>query len=222
VLFVCSASGYIVVIGASSRGSQLGLLAIGIWLLLKQKNGFKGLFLMIIVAAIIFRFLPEAQMQRFSEMGEDSDSVQRLTYWAYGLNEVIPSHPLLGVGYKNWLPYLNYFVPEGMGPQQQNQAPHNIFIQAAAELGLIGFLVYLLMIYYSFKNNLRTRQMAKEINKPLLFNLSYGLDAGLIGFLVAGSFVSVFYYPFFWIQMTMIVMLNNVTKQQYLALTAKK
>ncbi|MDA3870158.1 MAG: hypothetical protein PF589_09505, partial [Gammaproteobacteria bacterium] len=44
----------------------------------------------------------------------------------------------------------------------------------------------------------------------LLFNLTYALDAGLIGYLVAGSFVTVLYYPFFWIQIAMIVMLNNV------------
>ena len=56
--------------------------------------------------------------------------------------------------------------------------------------------------------------MARELNNKLFFNLSLGLDAGLIGYLVAGTFVSVFYYPFFWIQIAMIVMLNSVTKNK--------
>jgi hypothetical protein len=55
--------------------------------------------------------------------------------------------------------------------------------------------------------------MATKLENKLLFNLSYGLDAGLIGFLVAGCFVTVLFYPFFWMQITMIVMLNNVTRK---------
>ena len=57
--------------------------------------------------------------------------------------------------------------------------------------------------------------MATKIDKPVLYALSYGLDAGLIGYLVAGSFVTDLYYPYFWIQILMIVALNNVTKKQF-------
>jgi len=107
---------------------------------------------------------------------------------------------------------LYYSVPEGLGPSQAIQEPHNIYIQAASELGITGLLVFLLLIVFAFINNARTRVMAKEFDKSLLYNLSYALDAGLIGYLVAGSFVTVLYYPFFWVQITMIVMLNNVTR----------
>ena len=106
-------------------------------------------------------------------------------------------------------------VPEGMGPYQMVEESHNIYIQAAAELGMTGLFVFILLIVFAFVNNARTRTMSKSIDKPLLFNLSYGLDAGLIGFLVAGNFVTVLYYPFFWIQITMIVMVNSVAKRLY-------
>ena len=49
--------------------------------------------------------------------------------------------------------------------------------------------------------------------------MAHGLDAGLVGFLVAGFFVTVLYYPFFWIQMTMTVSLFSVAcnsgKEEY-------
>jgi len=212
IFYLCAATGYMAVMGASSRGSQIALAAIGMWFLLKQEGGFKGLMFLLVVVIVLYYILPDKQMVRFQEMGEDEESVQRLTYWTHGLKEVIPNNPVLGVGYLNWLPYLNFTVPEGMGPMQRNQDPHNIFIQAAAELGLVGFFVFLFLILFAFINNSQTRALARKFDNKLYFNLSYGLDAGLIGYLVAGNFVSVLYYPFFWVQISMIVMLNNVTK----------
>lgn len=215
VFYLFAATGYMAVIGASSRGAQIGLAVVGIWILLKQKNGLKGLMIIVTLAAALYYLLPDEQMQRFTEMGDDKNSIQRLVYWKYGLTEVIPKYPVLGVGYANWLSYLNFTAPEGMGPMRINQQSHNIYIQATSELGFTGLFVFLLLIIFAFVNNSRTRKMALIIDKPLLFNLSYGLDAGLIGFLVAGSFVTVLYYPFFWIQIAMIVMLNGVTKNLY-------
>ncbi len=215
ILYACAGTGYMAVMGASSRGSQLGLAAIGIWLLLKQKNGLKGLLMMSIAAAALYYILPDEQMQRFNEMGQDEDSLQRLTYWRYALDHVIPNNLMFGLGYFNWLPYLNFAEPNGMGPLEKNQACHNIFIQATAELGITGLIVFLLLVLYAFVNNARTRAMATAMQHRFFFILSYGLDAGLIGFLVAGSFVTVLFYPYFWIQITMIVMLNNITRRQY-------
>lgn len=45
------------------------------------------------------------------------------------------------------------------------------------------------------------------------FFLAHGLDLGMIGYLVAGFFVAVVYYPFFWYEMAMIVALKAVAKK---------
>jgi putative inorganic carbon (HCO3(-)) transporter len=208
--YFVAATGYMAIMGASSRGAQIALAVIGIWMLLKQKGGFKGIIGMAIIAVLVFYVLPDEQIQRFQEMGDDRSSLQRIAYWEYGLHDVIPKYPVLGVGYYNWMSYVSFKVPEGMGPYMIIQVPHNIYIQAAAEMGFTGLFIFLLLIIFAFINNARTRAVAKACENRLLFNLSYGLDAGLIGFLVAGSFVTVLFYPFFWIQIAMIVMLNNV------------
>lgn len=213
IFYIFAATGYMAVMGASSRGAQIGLAVMGIWFLLKQKNGLKGLFLLFAIVVALYHFIPEEQMLRFEEMGDDKSSLQRLAYWKYGMDSVIAKFPILGVGYHNWLVYVNYSAPEGIGPMQAVQESHNIYIQAASELGFSGLFVFFLLILFAFINNARTRVLANKIEKPLLYNLSFGLDAGLIGFLVAGNFVTVLYYPFFWIQITMIVMLNNVARK---------
>jgi O-antigen ligase len=221
ILYIAAIMGYLAVMGASSRGSQFALAIIAIWFLLKQKNGFKGLVIVGALSIVLFNLLPEEQIQRFQEVGEDGSSLQRLAYVEAGL-EMMKEHPVLGVGYNNWISYMFYKYPEGVGPGQAIQVAHNIYIQAGSELGLVGLLCFLMMILYSFVNNTRTRKMARQIDNKLFFNLTYGLDAGLIGYLIAGTFVTVLYYPFFWVQIAMIVMLNSVTKNMWLDMTAKK
>jgi len=213
LLVLAALTGYMAVMGASSRGAQLGLAAIAIWALLKLKWGMRGIIVIGILVAVLFVILPDEQIARLREMGEDADSLQRLTYWKYALDEVIPKFPVLGLGYHNWLAYLSFMVPEGMVPHAINQEPHNIYIQAAAELGLAGLFIFLLLVAAAFIYNYKTRKMAAELENRLLFFLSYGLDAGLMGYLVAGSFVSVFYYPFFWVQLTMVVMVNHIARK---------
>jgi putative inorganic carbon (HCO3(-)) transporter len=213
--YAAAITAYMAIVGASSRGAQVAMVVTGVWLLLKQRGGFKGLIVVGFIAGIFFYLLPNEQIARFEQMGEDRESLQRLTYWEYAISDVIPNNPVLGVGYNNWLSYISYLNPDGMGPMKRNQESHNIYIQAASELGLVGLMSFLLLITFAFVNNRRTRKMASKINNKLLFNLTYGLDAGLIGYLVASSFVTVLYYPFFWIQIAMIVMANSVTKNLY-------
>lgn len=215
LLYLAAAMGYMAVMGASSRGAQIGLAVIGIWMLLKMKNGLKGLIVIMVLAIALYHLLPEEQIQRFVEIGNDRNSLQRLAYWQYALQEVIPKHPIIGIGYHNWLYYLSFKVPEGMGPLQTVQESHNIYIQATSELGFVGLFAFIWLIVYAFINNARTRRCALETRKMFMYYLAFGLDAGLIGYLVAGSFVTVLYYPFFWIQIAMIVMLNNVANRKF-------
>jgi putative inorganic carbon (HCO3(-)) transporter len=205
-------TGAMSVIGASSRGAQLALGVIGILLLIKSKAGVKTYFSIALIALLLYFFLPEAQIERFSSMGEDRTSILRLAFWHYGL-EVMQEHPLLGIGYQNWLSYITFNYPQGyyMG---SNILPHNIFIQAGAELGYTGLICFVLMVIYTFIINARTRVMGKRLDNKFLSYMSYGLDAGTVGYLVAGFFVTVLYYPFFWIQLAMTVALHVITTQQ--------
>lgn len=210
--YIMAATGYMAVMGASSRGAQIALAIMGIWLLFRKGVGFKGLVILAIVVGFLFAILPDEQLQRFQEMGEDKNSLQRLVYWQVGL-DIIKENPFTGIGYHNWIAYLHFLYPEGVGPLETIEEQHNIYIEAASDLGVFGLIIFILMVLYAFIINSRTRRLAKKQDNILFINLSYGLDVGLIGYLVAGSFVTVLFYPFFWIQLTMIVMLNNVAKQ---------
>jgi len=73
------------------------------------------------------------------------------------------------------------------------------------------------MIIGCLRSNKKARVILKANNKEddWLSLLSRGLDLNLVGFLLAGQFVSVVYYPFMWITLALSVCLSNIIKAQY-------
>src|SRR2546427_6643634 len=143
------------------------------------------------------------------EHGTDPTSVIRLTYWKDGI-KIANENPVLRIGYANWADYYRrYYNPRG-------QLPHNIFVQAGAELGYTGLLVFGLLIAYTFVVNSRTRKIARQLPEGgFLFGMANGLDGALVGYLVSGFFVTVLYYPFFWINLAMTVALHKAARHEF-------
>lgn len=190
-------------VSSSSRGALLGCAAILIWFLAKSKLKIKGLLVLAIIGMFIFIVTPEEQVQRLTMAGKDVTSQTRLNHWKYGL-EIINDNPILGVGYFNWLPYYNDYYGG-------RELSHNIFIQCASELGYVGLTIFILMVFWSFLLNHRTRKVAREKLKGNRFIsfMAHGLDGALVGYLVSGFFVTVLYYPYFWINIALTVALYN-------------
>jgi len=84
-----------------------------------------------------------------------------------------------------------------------------------SELGYVGLIAFLLLIFSTYKNNSETINLSRQIDSRFLYNLAVSLNLSLLAYLVAGFFVTVLYYPYFWINLAMTVSLNNITKIKY-------
>jgi putative inorganic carbon (HCO3(-)) transporter len=191
------------IIGSSSRGALVGLAAVALWMLLKSPYKFRGLLATVVLAAGVYWLLPPEQIARLQSMGDDGTSVSRTTLWGRGL-DLMRENPVHGIGYNNWSPYMQAHYGSPL-------LPHNIFIQAGAELGYTGLLGFVALIILTLAINFRTRRMTRHLPRGnrFLFDMAHGLDAALVGYLVCGFFVTVLYYPFFWINLAMTVALHN-------------
>ncbi len=197
------------VVATSSRGAMLGAAAAVLWMIWKSKRKVAIALLMVIpLAFVVYKSIPQESLSRFETAGTDSTSQARLKRWKDGV-EIMSHYPALGIGYANWPEYYerNYRPLPG----QRLGLSHNVFIDAGAELGYIGLGMFLLMIVFTFVNNHRTRKAALVLDSKFLYYTAHAFDAGMIGFLVSASFVSVLFYPYFWIALAFTVALNNVT-----------
>lgn len=205
------------VMGASSRGSQLAMLAQCYFLFLHGKVSLRTIIVTSLVFTAIYYLIPEEQLERFQSAGEDKTSQQRLLYWEHGLDMLL-DHPMMGVGYYNFPPYYEQHYRQDM-LYDRAQLPHNIIVQVGADLGFIGLFIYLMLIWRAFKLTRMVRAMElKRLGKDKIAEswitpVSKGMDIGFLGFLIAGQFVSVVYYPFMWIHIAMCVGLKQAAEK---------
>jgi len=206
VLLLMPITAIMVIMGASSRGAQLALaiqlVALNYRSILKPKV----LASFLLIASLLWVFLPQEQKARFQVVGDDRTSQQRLLYWENGI-EMINQHPILGVGYFNYVPYYEKFYRNDM-LYDQAELPHNIFIQIGTDAGYLGLIFYLLLLFSSLRKVIffNRETLLLEGRRP---NFQSCFNISLLGFVVAGQFVTVSYYPFFWIHLALVVSMIN-------------
>ena len=205
------ATAALALIASSSRGGQIGGAAVLIFMIWRGKNRLKRLVILGAVVLAGWFLIPDQQRARFESMGEDETSQTRITYWEDGI-AITREHPVLGIGYENWIPY---YASNFGGVGGRVQLVHNVFLQASSELGYAGLAAFLLMIGWTFRMNAKTRKRMKaRQDGRYLFYMAYGLDAALVGFMVSGFFVTVLYYPYFWINYALTAALFTVARDK--------
>jgi O-antigen ligase len=193
------------IVASSSRGAVLGLAAVALWMLVKSRYRARALVGTVLLTVFVLKILPPEQLARFDTMGQDETSNTRKEYWKHG-RQIMAEHPVLGIGYANWQDY--HEATYGI-----RALPHNIFIEAGAELGYTGLAAFAGLIGATLWVNRKTRKIAKSLPGGGRFphDTAHGLDGAMIGFLASGFFVTVLYYPFFWINLALTVALHHAT-----------
>ena len=193
------------VVATNSRGAMLGIAAVGLWMLLRTRYRVKALIGLGFLGVLVALLMPQETKDRFNTMGDDETSRTRLTYWRHGI-EIFKEHPVSGIGYENWGEYYR----QNYGKMA---LPHNIFIQAGAELGAVGFISLLGLIVSSFVVTYRTRKLANRMGAAgkFLSATARGLDGAMIGYLTSGFFITVLFYPYLWFALGMTAALYAVT-----------
>ena len=209
VLMLMPVTACMVILGASSRGAQLAMAVQFCIRFFRKIFNLKALLVLTLVVSFGWYFLPMEQKQRFEEAGQDKTSLQRLYYWEGGL-EMMNEHPLTGVGYFNFPDYFGDYYPHLLLVRKA-ELPHNIFIQVGADLGYPGLFIYLAMIISCF---LILRRCNRAHLPDVFDRLPTGLAVSFIGYLIAGQFVSVVYYPFMWIHLAIVSSLSNISAKE--------
>jgi O-antigen ligase len=188
------------IIKSASRGGFLGLIVISLFLLIRSsQQARKYALIAILGGAIMFAVAaPAAYWTRigtiFSLKNDYNMNLQtgRMKVWENGL-KMIATYPLTGVG----ISCFNIAHADFSGTKI-NISPHNSFVQIAAELGLPGFLLFLLIIFTSMLSARRVRRLAREGKLPEdLWWLAAAIEISFLGFMVSASLLTHAYSPIF-------------------------
>jgi putative inorganic carbon (hco3(-)) transporter len=200
-------SGYLLIIGAMaglvltySRGAWLGT-GVGLLILLPVlKRGFWLILGAVLLGPVLVGMVTSsdavlARLESIAAAGSDPALMERLEIWGMAFR-LVAEHPLLGVGLGNFqaaygrlmvpdLPLLTY-------PLELPEHAHNLFLNLAVEVGLVGVSAFAWLLAVAF---LRVRQI-KRFADWRVGVWSMGLAAGLVAISVEALVDVVVYQGF--------------------------
>lgn len=206
----------IATIGTYSRGGFVGLVVVGGALLMASRKRFVPLILTGIVVFTVWNYAPGEWFDRVNTIQtyeEDSSSVGRLNAWKTSWN-LAQDRPLFGGGFaaiENKRVYKSY---RGPNDKTEQRAAHSIYFQVLGDLGIAGLFLYLAILLAGANNLFLVRRWAagrEDLEWASL--LSRMLLVSLIGFVIAGAFLSMAYYDVLLCMMALTVALREVVSK---------
>jgi putative inorganic carbon (HCO3(-)) transporter len=213
VTYLAMALLFYAIVASQSRGATLGVGAVVVFLWWWSKHKVLGGVIMAIAAVGLLALAPSAYTGRMSTLTNPTDgSAQgRIDAWKAGIG-MGTNNPLIGVG-------AGHFGP------RWGKTAHSTYVLAFGELGLPGFVVVLAVVFGNIRATINLRKRVRATipaegtdpkSKPKVFGpLAKSKDdesmletpaqkvdrallysaAAMIGFAVAGAFLSATYYP---------------------------
>jgi putative inorganic carbon (hco3(-)) transporter len=218
------------IVATQSRGATLGIGAMFFFLWLYSRRKAVGAVAMVVAAVGVIAFAPSAYSSRMSTLTNPTDgSAQgRIDAWKAGIG-MGARNPLIGVG-------AGHFGP------RWGKTAHSTYVLAFGELGIPGFICVLAVVIGNARSTINLRKRiaaasapppeAAKVVKPkgarnkdeeappaetrqewVMRALLYSAGA-MIGFGVAGAFLSATYYPHLYVLTGLMVATRALASQE--------
>ncbi len=180
-------------------------------------NCVTGVMILGIIAALVILRLPEPFVQVYLENPFEGVFGSNYKFWStetrliqadYAL-DAFKAHPLLGVGYDNYNFHSGYKIYEGLTENPINWAePNNLPLKVLAELGIIGFIVFLWLVF-------KIIHLLRAIIVENTFGYGFILVVALSSLMVHTLFISKIHYVHLWIALAIVTAFadKNVYKE---------
>ncbi len=213
-----------------SRGGFLGTIAVGLYCWLRSPRKILSLTAIVLLSLVFLQLAPKGYWERMNTIttetdDPDSSGSDRIYTWTAAWKMFL-DYPILGVGPANF-PWnvANYEPAEGFGAHdgmvgrsRAGRQAHSLYFTLIPEWGIVGTILYAWMVLSLLKDLRLIRKKLGEHQQqseegPYFSEraryLSLALEGSLVSFLVSGAFISVLYYPHFWIWMALVVALKR-------------
>ncbi|HET6236206.1 MAG TPA: putative O-glycosylation ligase, exosortase A system-associated [Acetobacteraceae bacterium] len=185
------------VVGSYSRGALLGLFAVTVFLWFKSKAKVVSAMVLPLLVGSIIAFMPAdwmARMQTLTDAESTSSGETRMAIWNVAWQMAV-HRPLTGTGFMG--PYYDeiarQFVPGAVG-----RAVHSIWFEVLGEHGFVTFFIWVAITVFGVIATRRTIKAANGVpGLEWCVDLSKMIQVSIIGYLVAGSFLSLSYWDFY-------------------------
>lgn len=97
-------------------------------------------------------------------------------------------HPILGVGVKNYpVYYIDYSRGLGLDQRRTERSPHSLYLEVAAEQGIVGILVFGILLYNVFNGLFFAKRTFNQLQSYEMERLTVAVMIGFIGYFNLGG-----------------------------------
>ena len=196
-----------------SRGGYISLILGIAVIFMRFKNNKKMLLPLLLAVVLGLANLPKSVEERFSsidaEEGErDASADSRFVFWAIVL-EKWATRPVFGFGYHT-------VQDQRINPHEMDT--HNYFVKALVERGIIGFVIFLILLRMCW--NLAKRNLYWHGNDPMHDGVVLGLSGAILALMLGSMFGDRFsHYPIttcFWtfVALTSVIESRRLAEEQ--------
>lgn len=198
------------IVASFSRGGFLGLASVGLYCFLASTQKLRNLAVSLVSVLAFLALAPQDYLDEIYTIQETDEGTARARrfLWETAWN-MWEDYPVFGVGGGNFNFLAGEYQPrdyEGRNYQDRDwsgQATHSAYFQCLSERGAVGTGLLLYIVFVHFRTIRRVRRIARSGRLPPdmvrdVEILGGALGAAIIGYLSAGAFLSVLYYPYPW------------------------
>ncbi len=194
-----------------SRGGLLGLVVVLALSVFDRRYKFvKVAFVSVLGFGLVAPFLPPGYLDRVNTLfdflpGSGDAAIQEDSFRGRSSEmtiamQMFTDNPFLGVGRSNYKElYLQYSALLGLDMRLENRQAHSLYLEMAAEMGLLGLISFSIMMLVLFVSSFRARAIFMRLNRPDLDAWTAGVQWGMIGFLTTSIFLHADYTRYMWL-----------------------
>jgi len=204
-----------------SRGGIVGLavtLVLAVLLAGRARPRILAFVLVLAAAGLGYYFVykPAHIFQTGTRSGLSAESSGRLDEWRVA-TRIFETHPLGGVGLGNYTTVEPNYTTQNINLQFSSfilrfrHVAHNTYLQVAAELGIVGILLFLGILAAPFRLATKALASVRRLSDPLEFYVC-GLIAGAGGLVVAYIFLTAEWEKQLWLILGLLACVPNVLR----------
>jgi len=216
-----------VIMLTGSRGGFVGLCTAFLYCWLRSKRKILVTFLVLVLSIFAYFVAPQTYGDRIHSITEQGTSEgtgeTRVYTWNIGWHMFL-ANPIMGVGQGNFPYVFGKYELDVTGSQEPfhgrsvaGRAAHSIYFTLLPELGLMGTIPFLFIIFYTFKDLKHIKKLALKNKKTKgsfpadrFFYTALALEGSLITYLVSSVFISTLYYPNLWFLIGFIISYKKI------------
>jgi len=192
----------IAILGTQSRGALLGITAMALFLIWKSRKRLPLLLAIGIIVPVALSVMPQTWYNRMGTIKtyhHDQSAEGRLHAWKFAIHEAV-KRPVIGGGFRMFA---------------GRTVAHSIYFQMLGDHGFVGLGLFLILGLAVWRAGSRVIAETKHRDDLHgLRDLASMLQVSLVGYAVAGAFLSMAYFDFYYYVIALMVLCKVMTASE--------